>query len=110
RVPTSASSARSPGAATASWRRSRTRPPRRARPRPRTVPRGVARGRPTFGPPARSGPPPPVTARRGAAGGPEGGRGGTADVRAAGLVEALDAGQGQLLDVEGPHASRKSAL
>ncbi len=30
--------------------------------------------------------------------------------RAAGLVEALAAGRGQLLDVEGPHAARKSAL
>ena len=30
--------------------------------------------------------------------------------RAAGLVDALGAGRGQLLDIEGPHGSRKSAL
>jgi DNA-binding winged helix-turn-helix (wHTH) protein/tetratricopeptide (TPR) repeat protein len=34
----------------------------------------------------------------------------TVEDRAAALVDALGAGRGQVLDVEGPHASRKSAL
>ena len=47
-------------------------------------------------------------------GGPEGGGPGDAeraiDDRAASVVGALGAGHGHLLDIEGPHASRKSAL